>query len=553
MSLFAIITASWVGCQSKDEAPAPEPENEPEMDAAMPDASEPEQPEATGSFILTLATEKLPILQGTSEKLVVKIERKNGFDEAIEISASGLPEGVSVAAVRAAADASEATLVFEAAKTAPHSLPTAAMVKGVAKSASEQKPLTVTVYGPPGSLDTSFAGGKVVVPAGAADDYAHAVAVDAKGRIIVAGQSAENSTDFALLRLTRDGERDGSFGKDGVVTTQVGKNADIAYAVAVQADGKILVAGNSIGASTGLDFALVRYEEDGSLDESFGDKGIATTSFGADSDTAYALLIQADGKIVLGGESRQNASGIDFALARFNPNGSLDESFGDAGKVLTAVSAAGARDTIYALALMEVGGEQMILAAGGEGDFKAARYHADGTLDAGFGSAGLVQSMFGSSIGTARAIGTTEAGEIVIAGHSNHDFALVRLSAAGVLDAKFGDKGKVTTALSKDNWDEVNGMVLEDGGKIVVGGWVYEGSSSNGNFAVVRYTADGALDASFGEGGEVVTEVSAPQRRDEAAAVLLQTDERVPTVRVLLAGSATGAGNSDFAVTRYWR
>jgi uncharacterized delta-60 repeat protein len=550
MGLFAIVTVAWVGgCQSKED----EPEPEPEVDAAVPDASEPEEPEPSGSFILTLATTKLPVLQGTSEKLVVKIERKNGFDEAIELSASGLPEGVSVAAVQAAADATEATLVFEAAKTAPHSLPTAAKVKGVAKSASEQQPLTVTVYGPPGSLDTSFAGGKVVVPTGNADDYGHAVAVDAKGRIIVVGQSAENSTDFALLRLTRDGERDSSFGKDGVVTTQVGKNADIAYAVAVQKDGKIVVAGNSVGASTGLDFALVRYEEDGSLDTSFGDKGIATTSFGKDSDTAYALLIQADGKIVLGGDSLQTGSGVDFALARYDANGSLDTTFGDQGKVLTPVSSSSARDTIYALALMDVGGEQMILAAGGEGDFKAARYHADGKLDTGFGTAGLVQSMFGSSIGSARAIGTTEAGEIVIAGHSNHDFAVARLNAAGVPDAKFGDQGKVTTALSKDNWDEVNGMVLEDGGKIVVGGWVYEGNSSNGNFAVVRYTAEGALDASFGEGGEVVTEVSAPQRRDEAAAVLLQSDERVPTVRVLLAGSAAGAGNSDFAVTRYWR
>jgi uncharacterized delta-60 repeat protein len=233
--------------------------------------------------------------------------------------------------------------------------------------------------------------------------------------------------------------------------------------------------------------------------------------------------------------------------------GCLDQTFGDKGKVLTVVSSSSARDTIYALARMEVDGKEMILAAGGEGDFKAARYRADGSLDSGFGTAGLVQSMFGSSIGTARAIGATEDGAIVIAGHSNHDFAVARLSADGQPDAKFGDKGKVITALSKDNWDEVNGLALEAGGKIVVGGWVYEGNTSNGNFAVVRYTADGTLDVGFGDGGEVVTEVSAPQRRDEAAAVLLQSDERVPTVRVLLAGSAAGAGNSDFAVTRYWR
>jgi uncharacterized delta-60 repeat protein len=220
---------------------------------------------------------------------------------------------------------------------------------------------------------------------------------------------------------------------------------------------------------------------------------------------------------------------------------------------LTAVSSSSARDTIYALARMDVDGEEMILAAGGEGDFKCARYRADGSLDSHFGTAGLVQGMFGSAIGTARAIGATQDGAIVIAGHANHDFALVRLDAAGKPDAKFGDNGHVITALSKDNWDEVNGMAVEAGGKIVVGGWVYEGNSTSGNFAVVRYSSDGALDAGFGDGGKVITEVSPPQRRDEAAAVLLQSDERVPTVRVLLAGSAAGSSNSDFAVTRYWR
>ena len=149
--------------------------------------------------------------------------------------------------------------------------------------------------------------------------------------------------------------------------------------------------------------------------------------------------------------------------------------------------------------------------------------------------------MFGSTIGAARAVASTADGEIVVAGHAMHDFALVRLTATARSTPSFGDGGKVVTAVSATNWDEAKGLALEADGKIVVGGWAYEGNSSSGNFALVRYDDDGELDGGFGDAGIVITEVAAPQRRDEAAAVLLQSDERVPTVRVLLAGCARRA------------
>jgi hypothetical protein len=108
------------------------------------------------------------------------------------------------------------------------------------------------------------------------------------------------------------------------------------------------------------------------------------------------------------------------------------------------------------------------------------------------------------------------------------------------------------TAVSRDNWDEARGLALDADDKLLVGGWAYEGNGTSGNFALVRYSASGKLDEKFGNHGIVITEVAAPQKRDEAAAVCLQSDERVPTVRVLLAGNAS-AGDADFAVTRYWR
>src|SRR5262249_20575719 len=159
-------------------------------------------------------------------------------------------------------------------------------------------------------------GGKVVVPVGKSDDYARAMAVAADGKIIVAGQAAENLGDFTLLRLERDGTIDESFGTDGIVSTQVGSGSDMAYAVTLQKDGKSVVAGNSSVTSSDKDFAVVRYNEDGSLDKSFGGDGIVTTALGSDSDSAYALLIQPDGKIVLGGDANRTGTGEDFALVR---------------------------------------------------------------------------------------------------------------------------------------------------------------------------------------------------------------------------------------------
>jgi uncharacterized delta-60 repeat protein len=338
------------------------------------------------------------------------------------------------------------------------------------------------------------------------------------------------------------------------VTTSIGEGHEVAYAVAVQADGKILLAGATTGATTSRDFALVRYEADGDLDEGFGDGGIVTTSFTDDADTAYALLVQSDGRIVVAGDanSGSSSSGMDFALARYLDDGRLDPDFGAGGLVVTSLASNGGRDTVYALAIQPIDGEDRLLAVGGEGDFALTRFRADGQLDATFGDGGRVTGLLGSTIGAARAVGVDGEGRLLVAGHAHHDFALVRLDEDGAPDASFGEDGVALTAVSPTNWDEARGLAIEPDGSVVVGGWVYEGNSSSGDFAVVRYDEAGELDPGFGPGGVVITEGLAPNKRDEGAAVVLQADERVPTVRVLVAGSAT-SDTSDFAVARYWR
>jgi len=516
-------------------------------------APTPDPGPGAGSFLLEVSSTKVPILQGDTVELEVKAIRKNGFEGAIELSAASLPEGATMKPATIAADEDETTIELSAAKGAPHSLPSTVEIQGESSNLEAETPITVTVCGHPGALDASFQDGRVIVPVGAGDDYANAMALGSDGKILVAGRVAENLGDFALIRLERDGSLDTTFGENGKVATPVGERSDVAYAIAVQDDGKIVLAGSSENAGTGLDFAVARYLPDGSLDPDFGDGGTVTTSVSDDTDTAYAVLVQKDGKIVLAGESNQGASGTggDFALVRFDSDGRLDESFGDGGVVLTPIAEGGGRDVAYAMASQRIDGEERLVVVGGEGDFAIARYTEDGELDQYFSEGGKVSRVFGSVIGAARAVAATDDGQILVAGHHNHDFALIRLTKNGAFDGRFGG-GKVVTPVSPDNWDEAQSIAVDADGNIVVGGWAYEGGGSSGNFALARFTPDGVLDARFGDEGIVITEVASSTKNDLGNAMLLQADERIPSVRVLMAGSANGS-NHDFAVTRYWR
>lgn len=496
-------------------------------------------------FEISLSADRLPVTQGHSASLEVSVTRKNGFSGAVSLSVGGLPGGVGFAPVTVEAGSSTATLTLSAAPDAPHSLPTAATVTGRSGALEAGKPLTVTVRGPAGSLDTTF--GKVVLPVGQGDDYAYAMAVQPDGKVVLAGQAG---SDIAVVRLTRDGAPDASFGQGGKVITDV-SGSDVAYAVAVQPDGKVVVAGSAVVGGSGRDFVLVRYNPDGSLDSSFGSGGKVITAFGADSDQAYALLVQPDGKLLAGGDSNQGASGLDFALARYNPDGSPDTSFGAGGKLTTAVGSGAKRDSAYALALQTVQGESRIVAAGGEGDFVLARYTAAGALDETFGTGGKVKGLFGSTIGTAKAV-AVQGEAILVAGNVGHNFALARLLADGSPDASFGTGGKVVTAVSSTNWDEAQAVAVNAEGQILLGGWAYEGAGSSGNFALVRYTPTGQPDAGFGAGGVVITPVAAGAKPDQGMAMALQPDGRIPATRVLLGGYAS-VTNSDFAAVRLWQ
>lgn len=522
-------------------------------DPASPMMSLPDAAVEPASLAIEASSVRIPILQGSTETIDVTVTRLAGGDGDVVIEPRGLPDGVTFDPVTVPAGSSTATLALHAAATAPHSLPTQVELRGTMGPHTGSTDVTITVYGPPGSLDTSFGGGKLLLPAGDGDDYAYAVAVQADGKIVLGGRAAEHLGDFALIRLDRDGQLDPTFGNGGRVLTDFGGASETIYALAIQADGKIVAAGTTTRAATGADLAVARYLPSGELDSTFGTGGKVVTALGDDADTAYALVIQPDGKLLVGGDSNRGSSqtGVDFALVRYTQAGALDPTFGTAGVVLTSIASDGGRESIYALAIQAVDGEDRIVAAGGEGDFTIVRYRANGALDTTFGNGGKAAHLFDSPIGAARAIAMTPAGAIAVAGHANHHVALAQLTAAGVLDPSFGSDGTVITPVNATSWDEAQAIAIDPAGKLVVAGWAYEGASSAGNFVLARYLTDGTLDPTFAQTG-IVTTPMAGTKPDQAMAIAIQGDDRVPTHRVIAAGFASTT-NSEFAVARYWR
>src|SRR5437764_72609 len=253
--------------------------------------------------------------------------------------------------------------------------------------------LAVVVRADPGSLDTSFASaGKICFGFGAGQDYGHAVAVQGDGKLVVAGSSGLTNAiggNFAVVRYDTNNMLDSTFGMGGKVVTSIGSAEAVANAVKIQADNKIVLAGYS-GSSTNHDFTLARYNPDGSLDPSFGVNGIVISELGLD-DYGQAMVIQADGKIVVAGYTAASpgANGK-FAVARYNINGTPDASFGSSGKVITDIAPNAKAEAV----MLQADGK--IIVAGGF-PLKVVRYSSNGTLDSSFGTGGIVQTPLGGS------------------------------------------------------------------------------------------------------------------------------------------------------------
>jgi uncharacterized delta-60 repeat protein len=395
----------------------------------------------------------------------------------------------------------------------------------------------------PGDLDPSFDGdGRVTTDFGG-NDLAEGVAIQADGKIVVAGSSGpSNARDFALTRYNADGSLDSSFDADGRVTTNFGGD-DAAAAIAIQADGKIVVAGVSNSAGS-VDFALARYNANGSLDSSFDADGRLTTDFLSSNDLAHDVAVQADGKIVAAGEALAGTA-YNFALARYNADGSLDSSFDADGRVTTDF---GSDDFASGVAIQ---GDAKIVVAGWSGptnaqDFALARYNADGSLDSSFDADGRVTTTFGDA-DTAYDVAIQPDGKIVAAGQTvtfnpptANDFALARYNANGSLDSTFSGDGRVTTDFSIfAPSDQAFAVAIQTDGKLLAAG------TSMGDFGLARYNGDGSLDSNFSGDGLVTTDFGAGEI---ANGIALQTDGKIVAAGSTVSGASF---EGDFALARY--
>jgi uncharacterized delta-60 repeat protein/LPXTG-motif cell wall-anchored protein len=323
-----------------------------------------------------------------------------------------------------------------------------------------------------------------------------------------------------------DGTLDTTFGVNGKVATNIGAQPSIdrAISLAMQSDGKFIIAGDTnIGSS--LDFSAVRYNADGTLDTTFGTGGKVTADFNntGDNDFGRTVLVQSDGKILLVGHSEVTGS-IDFAAVRFNTNGTLDNTFGTAGKV-TADIGNNSSDQVMS-AILQTDGKILIVGSSrvnNEWDFAIARFNTDGTLDNTFGTAGKTTTDLGTD-DWGHSVAVQTDGKIVLAGYSwmtdHNDFAVLRYNTNGTLDNAFGTGGKVTTFIESS---EAYSVMLQADGKILVSGVSYNNSTSY--FAVARYNTNGTLDNTFGTGGKVTTDFD--NNRSEAMAITSQADGKI--------------------------
>jgi uncharacterized delta-60 repeat protein len=345
----------------------------------------------------------------------------------------------------------------------------------------------LTRHNADGTLDTSFGtNGIATTDLGGAGDQAFDAAALSDGGVVAVGRTdaaGVQSTDFGIVRYHADGTPNPAFGAGGIVRTDVAGKGDQANAVAVEPDGKILVAGFATTASgIDSDFALARYNPDGTLDASFGTGGIVTTNLGTQSDDARAIALEPDGKIVLAG-----SAGEDIGLARYTPNGSLDPTFGSSGLTITDL---GFEDVANGVALTSTG---KIVVAGYtigtqlDNDLLLVRYDANGDLDTGFGAGGVVKTDLGSGADFAEDLTVDAAGRIVVVGRAASptilDMALVRYNPDGTLDPAFASNG-ILTADFHGAGEFGQDVALDNAGRIVAAGYTANGPDTE--FALMR-------------------------------------------------------------------
>ncbi len=391
-------------------------------------------------------------------------------------------------------------------------------------------------------LDNTFDGnGKLVATISSGDDVAHDVAIQADGKIVVVGGSA-GGAENSVARFNPNGSLDTTFGVGGKVSIAIGNpcgNTCGAQSVAIQSNGKIVVAGSSSGLF-GASIFIFRLNPDGSMDITFGVNGIRQLP---NIYRVTSVVIQPDGKIVAVGT---DSTFIDWFICRITVNGELDATFGDGGGT-TYTDFGGDQEIAQAVSVLPNG---KILVAGianpGNQDFALALYTTNGTLDTSFDGDGKVTTDFIGRNDFVRSMKLQSDGKIVLAGGTStllvDSFALARYNANGSLDTTFDNDGKVVKSVVQGD-SSANDVAIQLDGKIVA-----VGTDGGNDFVAVRFNPNGSTDSSFGRIGVLHTDINTDSE-DFVNAITVQADGKL----VVVGTSKNNVANAtfDFAVARY--
>lgn len=320
------------------------------------------------------------------------------------------------------------------------------------------------------------------------------------GKLMLAGYllTRFNLTPW-VLRLNPDGSADSSFGKNGLLLTNVGVGGTF-IGLAQQADGKVVAAGYALRKRSDVDltFAAVRYNTDGSLDTGFGTQGKAFLDNGALHPYATAMLLQRNGNIVVGGTYRKPRGKHGFMLARFLQDGSVDTGFGAAG--IVTVSLQKYSDVLSRVAeqadgkLVAAGYSESKPASKGKfRDFALVRVNVDGSLDTGFAGGKVLQD-FNAGRDEAGALWVLPSGNIVAAGGADagqgQALGLAVFRPDGTLDTSAIPTGKQTVYYPGAKGTTIKAMQQQADGKLVMAGWAQDPASKKSmNTLVARFYA----------------------------------------------------------------
>jgi len=479
-------------------------------------------------FQLTAAPDSALVRQGAAVDVEVTAERGEVAGD-IAVTADGLPDGVTAQPLTIPDGETTGILTLEAAGDATQG-EAAVTLTGEATAGSAAGDLRLLVGGTPGSFDLSFAdGGKMVSNFGIALVAQRGLALQPDGKILGTGTTGDQAITY---RLNGDGSLDDGFGDGGVVTTGLGESTGGLSPLAL-ADGRVVVAGwgGSANPDPGYDSALFGYTADGVLDGDFGSSGTVSLNLGAGYDEFHSFVIDQDGGLLPAGIE---FTGTTSTLRRYDDHGNVDGAY-----VVAPAASAGVQ-----AAIVQSDGKTVMAGSSGS-DFWLERHLVSGDLDDGFDGDGTVLTDFAGAtdkaIGVVQVAGSTK---LVVGGMSNGRVAIVRYNGNGSPDLTYGDAGKVVTTIMLDSRG-LNAVATDSQGRFIVVGFV---TSPSRMPAVVRLTADGDPDDTFGDGGIVLLDLGVGSGSQTTAfGVVVDPDDRI-----LVASDVGNPGAQQASIVRLW-